>query len=144
LPLLDECAQHFGEIFTLRLLGTGPWVFLCSPSLLKAMFTAPADVVHAGQANASVFGPITGNASVFTMDESVHLDRRRLLLPQFHGDRMQVYFDQIRTIAVDAVATWAPGAWFSLHLQTQQMTLQTSFARCSESRRIWRMRRTAS
>lgn len=125
LPLLDECAQRFGDIFTIRLLGTGPWVFLSSPPLLKAMFTAPADVVHAGDANMSVFGPIAGNASVFTMDESPHLNRRRLLLPQFHGDRMQVYFHQIRSIAEDAVARWTPDAWFSIHLETQQMTLQT-------------------
>ncbi len=125
LPLLDECARRFGDLFTLRLLGTGPWVFLCSPPLLKAMFTAPADMVHAGEANMSVFGPVAGNASVFTMDESAHLDRRRLLLPQFHGDRMQVYFRQIRTIATNAVASWSPGVWFSMHLQTQQMTLQT-------------------
>lgn len=124
LPLLDECAARFGDAFTLRLLGTGPWVFLCSPPLVKAMFTAPADVVHAGEANASVFGAIAGNASVFTMDESPHLDRRRLLLPQFHGDRMQVYLEQIRAIAAAAVDGWKPGVWFAMHHATQQMTLQ--------------------
>jgi cytochrome P450 len=125
LPLLDECARQFGDMFTIRLLGTGAWVFLWSPPLLKAMFTASADSVHAGEANGSVFGPIAGHASVFTMDESAHLDRRRLLLPQFHGDRMQVYFDQIHLIASRTVDGWPPGTWFSLHHHTQQMTLQT-------------------
>jgi len=125
LPLLDECARRFGEMFTLHLLGTGAWVFVSSPPLLKAMFTAPADAVHAGDANASVFGPIAGRASVFTMDESGHLGRRRLLLPQFHGDRMQVYLDQIRAIATDAAAAWPREAWFSIHAETQQITLQT-------------------
>jgi cytochrome P450 family 110 len=124
LPLLDECAERLGDIFTVRLLGTGDWVFLSSPPLLKAMFTAPPDAVHAGEANESVFGPIAGTGSVFTMDESAHLGRRRLLLPQFHGDRMQVYFDQIRAIATEAVARWSPGAWFPMHEQTQQITLQ--------------------
>jgi cytochrome P450 len=125
LPLLDECAQQFGELFTLRLLGTGNWVFVSSPPLLKTVFTAPADIVHAGEANASVFGPIGGSGSVFTMDESGHLGRRRLLLPQFHGDRMQVYLDQMRAIATEAVARWSPGVWFSMHAETQQITLQT-------------------
>jgi len=123
LPLLDECAQQFGDMFTMRLLGTYPWVFVSSPALLKTLFTAPADTVHAGEANASVFGALSGDASVFTMDESPHLDRRRLLLPQFHGDRMRVYFDLIHQIASSAAARWRPGVPFALNHETQQMTL---------------------
>jgi cytochrome P450 len=123
LPLLDDSAARFGDMFTLRLLGTNGWVFVWSPALLKAMFTAPADVVHAGEANATVFGPIAGRGSVFMLDESSHLERRRLLLPQFHGDRMQVYFDAVRAIASEAVARWPLGVPFSLHRHTQQMTL---------------------
>jgi cytochrome P450 len=87
------------------------------------MFTGPADALHAGQANASVFGPLTGTGSVFTMDESPHLERRRLLLPQFHGERMQVYFDVIREVAATAVAGWRPGVPFAMHPETQRMTL---------------------
>ena len=124
LPLLDECARQFGDIFTLRLLGTHPWVFVWSPPLLKTLFTASSEDVHAGEANASVFGPLAGDASVFTMDESAHLDRRRLLLPQFHGDRMRVYFDLIHRIASDAVVRWRPGAPFAMNRETQKMTLQ--------------------
>ncbi len=123
LPLLDECARQFGDIFALRLLGTNPWVFVSSPPLLKALFTAPPEIVHAGEANASVFGQLSGQASVFTMDESAHLDRRRLLLPQFHGDRMRVYFDLIHQIASGAVARWRPGVSFAMNRETQQMTL---------------------
>jgi cytochrome P450 len=124
LPLLDECARRFGDLFTIRLLGTSPWVFVWSPSLLKTLFAAPPDVVHAGEANATVFGAVAGDASVFTMDEGDHLNRRRLLLPQFHGDRMQVYFDQIREIAAQAAARWQPGVPFALNRETQQMTLR--------------------
>jgi cytochrome P450 family 110 len=123
LPLLDECAQRYGEMFTLRLLGSPPWIFVWSPPLLKTMFTAPSDVAHAGEANLSVFGAIAGEASVFTMDESAHLNRRRLLLPQFHGDRMQVYFDQIRDIASRAIDGWRADVPFAMNRQTQQMTL---------------------
>lgn len=123
LPLLDECARRFGDMFTIRLLGTAPWVFIWSPSLLRTLFAASPDVVHAGEANATVFGPIAGAASVFTMDESAHLNRRRLLLPQFHGDRMQVYFEQMREIAMQAVAGWQRGVPFALNRETQRMTL---------------------
>jgi cytochrome P450 len=123
LALLDECTQRFGDMFTLRLAGSVPWVLVSSPPLLKALFSAPPDLVHAGEANATVFGPIAGNASVFTMDESAHLDRRRLLLPQFHGDRMRVYFDQIRDIAMRIMDRWRIGVSFAMNRETQQMTL---------------------
>jgi cytochrome P450 len=125
LPLFDECAKKFGDMFTIRMLGSAPWVFIWSPALLKTMFTAPPDVLHAGEANFTVFGPVAGDSSVLTMDESAHLNRRRLLLPQFHGDRMQVYFDQIRSIAEETAERWPIGTPFAMNRQTHQMTLQT-------------------
>jgi cytochrome P450 family 110 len=124
LALLDECAARFGDIFTLRLVGSRPWVMLSSPALAKAMFTAPPDAMHAGEANFSVFGPVTGPASVLTMDETPHRQRRQLMLPQFHGDRMRVYFEQIRQTTSDAIDAWRPGAEFAMHRVTQAITLQ--------------------
>jgi len=124
LNLLDDCAAQFGDIFTLQLMGSRPWVMLSSPALVKAMFTAPADAMHAGEANFSVFGPVTGPASVLTMDETPHRQRRQLMLPQFHGDRMRVYFEQIRQITTDAVDAWQPGTEFAMHRVTQSITLQ--------------------
>ena len=97
---------------------------LSSPALVKAMFTAPPDAVHAGEANFSIFGPVTGPASVLTMDETPHRERRQMMLPQFHGDRMRVYFEQIRQITSEAVDTWRPGAEFALHRAMQSITLQ--------------------
>jgi cytochrome P450 len=124
LELLDECAAQFGDIFTLQLVGSRPWVMLWSPALVKAMFTAPPDAMHAGEANFSVFGPVTGPASVLTLDETPHRERRQLMLPQFHGDRMRVYFDQIRQITSEAVDRWKPGVELAMHRVTQSITLQ--------------------
>ncbi len=124
LALLDECARKFGDMFTLRLMGSRPWVMLSSPALVKAMFTAPPDAMHAGEANFSVFGPIAGHASVFTMDERSHLERRQMMLPQFHGDRMRVYFEQIRQITSDAIDGWRLDREFSIHREMQAITLQ--------------------
>jgi cytochrome P450 len=124
LELLDECAAQFGDIFTLRLVGSRPWVMLSSPALVKAMFTGPPDAMHAGEANFSVFGPVMGTASVLTLDETPHRERRQFMLPQFHGDRMRVYFEQIREITTEAVDRWQPGVEFAMHRVTQSITLQ--------------------
>lgn len=124
LPLLDECAQRFGDIFTLQLLGTGNWVLLSSPRDLKAMFTAEPKVAHAGAANGSVFGVLTGDSTVLTMDEDAHLQRRRLLLPSFHGERMQVYFDEMREVTMRTIDSWPVGQSFPMQRETQRITLQ--------------------
>jgi unspecific monooxygenase len=125
LPLLEECFKRFGDIFTLRLAGGGPWVFVSSPQLLKTLFRAQPDVLYAGEANRRLFAGLAGNGSVLTMDESPHRERRTLLLPRFHGDRMHVYFDQIRAITTAAIDRWRPGQPFALHDETQQIALET-------------------
>ena len=124
LPLLDECAKRFGDIFTLRLLGTGNWVILSAPDDLRAMFTANAKVAHAGEANSSVFGVLSGGSTVLTMDEDPHLKQRRLLLPAFQGERMQVYFTEMRDVAQEVIDSWQAGRAFPIHPETQRITLR--------------------
>jgi cytochrome P450 len=124
LPLLDECAKRFGDIFTLQLVGTGNWVVLSNPRDLKAMFTANAKVAHAGDANSSVFGVLSGGNTVLTMDEDAHLNQRRLLLPSFQGERMQVYFDEMRDATLETINTWKVGQTFPMHGETQRITLR--------------------
>lgn len=122
IPLLEECRAKHGDIFTLKLVGSGDWVFLTKPDHLKAMFTGDADVMHAGEANRSVFGAITGPSTVLTMDGKEHLARRRLLLPPFHGERMQEYVDITRDITLARVRHWAVGKILNMQAETQRMT----------------------
>src|SRR5207237_1334023 len=81
-------------------------------------------VAHAGEANSSIFGVLSGDSTVLTMDEDSHLRRRRLLLPSFHGERMQVYFDEMREVTMRAVNSWAIGQRFPMQRETQRIPLQ--------------------
>lgn len=123
LDLLDECHRRFGDIFTLKLMGMGNWVLLSSPEDLKTMFTGPPEVLHAGEANHSVFGSILGSSTVVTLDESAHLHRRRVLLPPFHGDRIQAYLRDMGDIAAQVVDAWPVGKPFSMHREMQRIAL---------------------
>src|SRR5579863_6262123 len=86
LPLFESCAR-FGDAFTLRL-GKRNWVLVWSPELVKELYQADASVFRAGVAKASLFGPIVGYTSSLVLDGEPHLQRRRLVQPMFHGDRM--------------------------------------------------------
>jgi cytochrome P450 len=123
LPLLDECRRDLGEIFTLRLVGSGDWVFLSEPQHLRAMFTGDTRVLHAGEANASIFGALTGTHSAFTLDEDAHLARRRLLSKPFHGDRMHEYTSVMRALAERAVDAWPVDRTFAIHPEVQRIAL---------------------
>ncbi len=124
LELLDECQQRFGELFRLRLAGLGDWVLLSSPKDLKTMFSGSPEVLHAGEANLSVFAPILGDSSVISLEERAHLERRRLLLPPFHGEQVQAYFQDMCDCAGQIVGSWHIGRPFSMHHEAQRITLR--------------------
>jgi len=122
LPYLDECARKFGDIFTLRWVGAGTMVMVCSPELIKQVFTADADVLHAGEGN-NLLEPMVGKHSLLTLDGAEHLRQRRLLLPSFHGERMQAYAGVMREVTEASLEKWPLDEPFALHPLTQSITL---------------------
>jgi cytochrome P450 family 110 len=124
LALLDECADRFGDLFMLRMFGLGDWVMVASPKHLKTLFTADPEQLHAGAANRSVFGPLTGEATVLTMDEMPHRRRKRLLLPPFCGERLNGYAGEINRITRQRINRWVVGERLPMHREVQRMALQ--------------------
>src|ERR687895_907320 len=88
IPLLERCRARYGKRFTLRLLQTPPAVYLSDPAEVKEVFTAPPEVLHPGE-GAQVLEPVVGANSVILLDERPHLSQRKLMLPAFHGEKMQ-------------------------------------------------------
>ena len=90
----EQCRARFGDMFTVRI-EDRPWVMLADPAAVREVFTAPPDLVHAGDANA-ILRPMLGPSSVLLLDGAEHLHQRRLMLPAFHGDRLRRYRDIMR------------------------------------------------
>jgi cytochrome P450 len=124
LDFFDEMVRTYGATFTVRLAGLPTLVMLTTPAHLKALFTSPVEVMHAGEANASAFGPIVGTRTHFVMEGASHLDRRRMLLPSFHGDRMHEYGEAMDAVTCQALASWPEGRPFPIHPELQQIALQ--------------------
>jgi len=96
--------RRYGEVFTTRLSGIGTFVVVAEPTLLKQVFTADPKVLHAG--DRSPLGSVLGPNSLLAIDEERHLSQRKLLLPPFHGERMQSYEAIIEQEALRELATW--------------------------------------
>ena len=85
---LESNRRRYGKRFTMRLLQTPPFVMLSDPDEVREVFTAPPDVLHPGE-GARILEPVVGRNSVILLDESSHLEQRKLMLPAFHGEKMQ-------------------------------------------------------
>ncbi|HET8638789.1 MAG TPA: cytochrome P450 [Solirubrobacterales bacterium] len=121
--LLFACHERYGDIFTLRIAYEGKWVMLADPEAVKQVFTGDPRVFHAGEGN-QILAPILGRNSILVLDEKLHMSQRRLLLPPFHGERMQGYGETMREIASREIDSWPLGTPYQLRPRMQAMTLE--------------------
>jgi cytochrome P450 len=90
LAFMERCQRRYGDVFTMRVENGKTWVFFSDPDAVKEIFTGDPRVFHAGEGNVILL-PILGARSVLLLDEAAHLEQRKLMLPPFHGERMQRY-----------------------------------------------------
>ena len=123
MSFLERNRARYGKRFTIRLLGAPRFVMLSDPADIKELFTAPPDVLHPGE-GASILEPVVGSNSVILLDESAHLSQRKLMLPAFHGEKMERLSDLVAEVAEREVESWPRGTPISLHPRLQGLTLE--------------------
>ena len=94
---LEACRRRYGSAVTFSTVFDNQFVILFDPALVKEVFQGSNEQLHAGEANA-LLGPVLGERSVLLLDGTEHLRHRRLMLPPFHGRRMQAYAEVIAGI----------------------------------------------
>jgi len=120
---LEQSRARFGPMFTIRIAYEGDWVVITDPELVKQVFTGDPRVFHAGEGN-QILRPILGDNSVLVLDEKKHIAQRKLLLPPFHGERMQAYGEKMAEIAAREVESWPSGVPYKLRPRMQAITLE--------------------
>ncbi|HEU4735819.1 MAG TPA: cytochrome P450 [Solirubrobacterales bacterium] len=121
--MLYACQDRYGDIFTIRIAYEGTWVMLADPAAIKQVFTGDPKVFHAGEGN-EVLAPLLGRNSLLVLDEKRHMSQRRLLLPPFHGERMQGYARIMSEIAEREIDSWPTGTPYKLRPRMQALTLE--------------------
>jgi len=121
--MLEQCRSRFGGMFTLKIANEGTWVMVTDPEVVKQVFTGDPAVFHAGEGN-QILRPILGDNSVLVLDEKPHISQRRLLLPPFHGERMQGYGEKMAEIAAREIESWPTGTPYKLRPRMQAITLE--------------------
>jgi cytochrome P450 family 135 len=121
--LMDQCQARFGEMFTLKIANEGTWVITSNPDTIKQVFTGDPRLLHAGEAN-RILLPVLGPDSVLLLDDAPHLRQRKLMLPAFHGERMQRYGALMADVAAREIERWPLGEPYPLRPRMQAMTLE--------------------
>ena len=121
--MLEQSRARFGDMFTIRIANEGTWVMVSDSAHVKQVFTGDPRVFHAGEGN-QILRPILGENSVLVLDEKQHIGQRKLLLPPFHGERMQGYGETMAEIAVREIESWPTGTPYKLRPRMQAITLE--------------------
>ncbi len=123
LDFLIKLQRRHGDVFTVRFPFFGRLVYVTTPELVKEVFTGSPATMHAGEANATVLEPALGPNSVLTLDDAPHMRQRKLLLPPFHGERIEAYGRLMREVTLREMESWPVGEPFALRPHTQRITL---------------------
>lgn len=125
--LLEAARQECGDIFCLRLLGMGDWVFLCSPELVQELYQVPDSHLAAGVANRQFMGELLGAEALFCLDGPAHLDRRRIMFPLLNGAETLKQARRVGQLVDRMVDAWGIGQPISLLPRLEDVSLQALF-----------------
>lgn len=120
---LRQCRERYGKRFTISLPFAPPFVMLTDPEEVKQVFTAPPDVLRPGE-GARVLEPVVGANSVILLDEDAHMEQRKLMLPAFHGERMERLGGVMEEVAVEELSALPRETLVELHPRMQDLTLK--------------------
>ncbi|WP_328349736.1 cytochrome P450 [Mycobacterium sp. NBC_00419] len=112
-------ARRYGPSLTLNLPIFGKTVLISEPELIKDLFTTGSELVG----RATNLGEVLGPGSTFSLDGDEHRARRKLLVPPFHGKRMQGYEAIVEEEVMCEIATWPEGVEFATLPSMMRITL---------------------
>ncbi|MGB3758533.1 MAG: cytochrome P450 [Rivularia sp. (in: cyanobacteria)] len=115
-------SQKYGDIFTMQLSGIGFSVIISNPKAIQELFSQDSKF-DIGRAN-ELAEPLIGKNSLMMMDGSRHRRERKLLMPAFHGEKIQVYAKQIIDITENIADKWQVGESFIVRSTMQKISLE--------------------
>jgi cytochrome P450 len=100
-------------------------VFLTSLEDVKAMFKAPADVLHPGEGVQTV-RPIVGPSSFMLQDEDAHMQGRKAILPPYRQHIVDRHAQMIDELVRHEIATWPVNQPVALYPHIRSLALRVA------------------
>ncbi|MEH2420199.1 MAG: cytochrome P450 [Nostoc sp.] len=122
---MENAAQQYPDIFTAKIIGFGDTVvFVNHPQAIQEILTNDRKKFAAVGAFNRIIEPFIGNYSVLTLEGDRHKRQRQLVMPSFHGERMQAYGQQICDLTEQVFNQLPLNKPFLARNLTQEISLQ--------------------
>lgn len=102
--------DRYGDAFTVNVPILGRAVMISDPGEIRQLFQAGPDVVENLAQN---LGRVLGPGSLFALTGDEHLKQRKLLVPPFHGRRLEAYERIVEEETARETASWPEGVPFA-------------------------------
>ncbi|MBD2177849.1 cytochrome P450 [Pseudanabaena sp. FACHB-1998] len=101
---MQSAARQYPDIFTASIVGFGTsLIFVNDSQSIQQILTSDRKQFSApGELN-GILRPFVGNSSIFTIEGDRHKKRRQMVMPAFHGSRMQNYGQLIFDLTIKAL-----------------------------------------
>ncbi|MEH2121091.1 cytochrome P450 [Nostoc sp.] len=119
---MDVICKRYGDIITV-MSGSTPIVYVSNPSGIKQIFTNTREITARGALNQS-FAFLGGNQGILQLDGLRHKHRRKLLMPAFHGARIQAYGQRICELTEKIMSQQVLGKPFLASPTIEDITLR--------------------
>lgn len=124
---MESAAKQAPDIFLAQIAPGDGYIFLNHPEALQQMITSDRAKYFASGKENALLQPLVGDNSLFLIEGDRHKARRRLLLPPFHGERMQTYGELICNLTRQVVNELRPNQSFIARQVSQKISLQVIF-----------------
>ena len=122
---MEKAVPQQPDIFRAKVIGLGDnLVFVNNPEAVKTILTNDRTKFFASGKENEMLKPLVGDYSIFLLEGDRHRKRRKLLLPPFHGERMQAYGNLICNLTAKIFARVPFNKPFTARTITQDISLQ--------------------
>lgn len=122
-----RCFRRHPGVVRVRLSPTLPpqQVLISDPAVIKDLISedgGPA-ISAPGSLN-GLLSQVLGQHSIILLEPAPHRQRRKLLTPPFHGERLKAFGRLITALAEEAMADLQPGDVFDARMRMQRITMR--------------------
>ncbi len=121
---MDSAMKEAPDMFLADITAEDGYVFVNHPEGMRQMITSDRSSFFAGSKDNQLLKPLVGKDSLLLIEGDRHKKRRKLLLPPFHGERMESYGKLICDLTHNIVSNLKPDQPFIARKVTQEISLQ--------------------
>ncbi|MDJ0633943.1 MAG: cytochrome P450 [Xenococcaceae cyanobacterium MO_188.B29] len=120
---MEERKRKYGDFYQITFKNSPSTIMVSNPQAIEDIFTASPDKVEVGRGNKGL-SFLVGDNSLLLLDGKAHKNRRRLLMPSFHGESLQECSHKIVTITKKVCDRWQINKPFKVRPYMQEITLR--------------------